>query len=429
MSHDDRQKDLYDNAQHDSGYDDVYDNTHQYDDLSADDAQANVTYDDSQPSYEDDWADENVSEVEQNQDQPPPKKKSSTLTVVITVVVATIVVFGFMILRGGNNNEAVTSAGQETAPVVATTTDDAGQTPGQTSGQVSVSTEQAFQEETPVEGAGAVVGAVPEQGGLMTNPEVLNQPQPAPQVETAPAAQPPTGTSLVQAISPDVKPVSDFPTVDAIKKPDTAAVPVTTPTPNVAPAQSEPVKQDVKPEVVQTAPAVPATPVVDPQVQAKLDSALERISKLEKDVSDKDAQLKAQEERVSRAAESSEDVAALKSKISDLEAKLASQKEVSASPVPAKEVVAKPAVKKSAHKVKQTAASKAYVPEKSVSVKANGWILRSARPGAAVLSLGPNGDFRSVAVGDTISGLGRVTSIRETSTGWIVQGTRGFVGE
>lgn len=54
-----------------------------------------------------------------------------------------------------------------------------------------------------------------------------------------------------------------------------------------------------------------------------------------------------------------------------------------------------------------------------------GWILRSAQPGTAMVVAKTGGEMRTVRVGDTLAGLGRITSIEQRGSKWVVQGTQG----
>ena len=55
------------------------------------------------------------------------------------------------------------------------------------------------------------------------------------------------------------------------------------------------------------------------------------------------------------------------------------------------------------------------------------WVLKSAQPGHAMVSRAGENEMRNVTVGDTLPGVGRVTQIYQSSTGWIVQGTDGRI--
>jgi len=53
------------------------------------------------------------------------------------------------------------------------------------------------------------------------------------------------------------------------------------------------------------------------------------------------------------------------------------------------------------------------------------WELRAAQPGKAWVSQPGRQDIRSVEIGDTLPGLGRITAVNYSAGRWIVQGTRG----
>jgi len=58
----------------------------------------------------------------------------------------------------------------------------------------------------------------------------------------------------------------------------------------------------------------------------------------------------------------------------------------------------------------------------------DGWTLRGAQPGQALLG-GKDGDIRQVGVGDTVPGLGQITGIASLNGRWVVQGTQGRVAQ
>jgi hypothetical protein len=57
------------------------------------------------------------------------------------------------------------------------------------------------------------------------------------------------------------------------------------------------------------------------------------------------------------------------------------------------------------------------------------WVLRSAVPGMALISHGDSNELQHVAVGDVVTGLGKITSIEEHDGHWVVQGSSGSVSE
>lgn len=55
------------------------------------------------------------------------------------------------------------------------------------------------------------------------------------------------------------------------------------------------------------------------------------------------------------------------------------------------------------------------------------WELRSAQPGRAVIYGSKTGDTRTVEVGDSLSGIGKILSISVQNGRWVVQGTQGQI--
>lgn len=70
---------------------------------------------------------------------------------------------------------------------------------------------------------------------------------------------------------------------------------------------------------------------------------------------------------------------------------------------------------------------KAADPVRSAPPAVTKWILRSAQPGSAMLVPSGGGEMKTVAVGDTLSGIGRIKSIQMEGGRWVVQGTTGKV--
>jgi hypothetical protein len=428
-----------------------------YDEAYEDD----VTYteDDSEQWSDDaDLSDDEDSTADQTA---PKKKKTSNLTIAIIMVVAVVGVFGFMALKGNNSAAPQPDAETKGAPTI--NADDAMTTPAAQAEQPNI-TDLKNQADETTQGdqtanihppTPAPVVAEPQQG-LMDNPNLMgsntntktpasptdSQPAVVPTLPTTsaepvavltppedvsappvadqqPVAQPSAVPSqeVVNAISPTVKPVSDFPTIDSIKKPDA------TPTPAMAGEGTVDA-------------AVPATEAghKSAELQSQIDAAQTKISMLEKKISDQAAELEAQKKVASKVAAqtsvstsgiSEADVAALKEHIADLEEKLAKKAEkpsktIVADAAPAEEkdyVVNKPVVKKTP------------VVAKLKPILKQTWSLKSAGSSKAILSDKATGDLKTVRVGDVVSGLGRIVSISNSNSSWVVKGTLGSVSE
>ncbi len=61
----------------------------------------------------------------------------------------------------------------------------------------------------------------------------------------------------------------------------------------------------------------------------------------------------------------------------------------------------------------------------AASARSVDWVLRSAQLGAAMVVPKAGGDMRTIRVGDSLSGLGRITAIEQRGSRWVVQGTLG----
>jgi hypothetical protein len=120
-----------------------------------------------------------------------------------------------------------------------------------------------------------------------------------------------------------------------------------------------------------------------------------------------------------------EEITELKSKIADLEDRLAKAAEPTPAPTADEPIVKKVATEPSPEKKIEPVIEKTTAPQASKPL----WTLKSASPGRAVISNSAAGDYKTVVVGDTVTGLGKITSITETTSGWIVTGTKGKISE
>lgn len=406
------------------------------------DASYDEPYEDDATYSEDDadqWSDDTdlADEEDADADQPPPKKKSSNLMIGVILFVIIIAVFGFMALKGGNN------AASDAAPEAQTAINaDAEMNDLKSQADQSAVGEQTANVPVP---SNDPVSAAPQQG-LMDNPDLASQnansqeasnvapmPMTAPEADTAPVqtssneanttadvapvAQPSDQSKdVVAAISPTVKPVSDFPTVDSIKKPDAPAEPST----SVAITPVSPVTSA-------------AADAKSAELQAQVVAAQSRILTLQKQVEDQAAELASQKQKAASAVvptgHSDEEVEALKSKISDLEAKLASKAASKPVKVISERDESADTVDRSSYQSTSSIKKAPVVAAKpNVVVKAQ-WSLKSAGTGKAILANKATGDLKSVRVGDTVPGLGRIVSIASSNSSWVVRGTTGTVTE
>jgi hypothetical protein len=57
------------------------------------------------------------------------------------------------------------------------------------------------------------------------------------------------------------------------------------------------------------------------------------------------------------------------------------------------------------------------------------WTLKAARPGRATIAKKGSDDVLVVEVGESVKGLGKITSIAQESGKWVVRGTQGSVSQ
>lgn len=402
-------------------------------DQNSDDLDTNyeASYEDDASYTEDasdDWSDADLAEEEGAEPaEQPAKKKRSTFSTIIILVVVTIAVFGFLILKGGSG-VPVEQAAQPSATVIDADPSAAAAMP-----------QNDLPNGAPEQQAAADAAAQPQQG-LMDNPALLQDVAPTPEAvmptseqlanpssPNAPAATAalagevengqiasPTAVpaEVATAITPDVKPVSDFPTAEDIKKPESAE--------QIAPVAAVPVDTSLQNEKMR-------------EVQSQLDAAEKKIDDLQKDIALKDAQIAAEKKKqlevtqnLENLSANKQEVSALRSKIAELEEKLAS-KEQSVSSVPAPKAERTPRVSEPV--VSQAPVIEKVAPAQKQAVKKSAWVLKGASSGRALLSDKATSDTRSVRVGDVVPGLGRILSITDTGSAWVVKGTLGSVSE
>lgn len=257
---------------------------------------------------------------------------------------------------------------------------------------------------------------LPDGGPSLTAVETPD----VPPTEMLPIADKPAlPTDPGVALLPGIKPTSDFPSVDLIKKAAPTAVepPVTPETIAATPPTTTPVGVGA-PVIPETVPEIPAmmapTPVPTPEIvapapdtaataemQKKLTDAESRIAALEKELKDAKASAAAAAKANARPFETAPAVEPARI-------------ERPSRPQPAKTVRATPS--RNVAKANEAAAPKPIL-------KSN-WELRSAQPGQAMVSTkNGKGDIRTVFVGDTLPGVGRIVAITQTPSGWVVRGT------
>jgi hypothetical protein len=104
------------------------------------------------------------------------------------------------------------------------------------------------------------------------------------------------------------------------------------------------------------------------------------------------------------------------------------QAELKAARKAAAEAVARPSAREG---VKSVSGNRTSPPRsQQVPVRRTEWVLRSAKPGMAWVSEKGSREMRTIAVGDTLAGIGKVTAITMDAQGrWSVNGTQGTINQ
>jgi hypothetical protein len=419
-----------------------------------DDQMPDDMYDDlPEESYEEtedvgeagEWEDDALAQDGGEQEQKP-KKKSSMFNIIV-IVLAVVVGGGILLTQFGGGasapQETADSVGsaENQAPIEAAAEGTAGELTALQGGQPEVAAPETVPAATdvpqPSQGGGfmndpSLLGgetpsqpaatdsaqapvALPDSGPSLTAPPAAEVAAPAPALmDAAPAVSAPQPAEAlaqpdvapIPSLTP-ITPVSDFPSVDVIKKADNpvgSAAPVAVPAPVVeeAPAMQEPVT------MMPTA-ARAVSEDTSAEAQKKLDDALAKIQELEANLDVARKQADAQAAAVAK-------VEDLQQKIGDLEQKL-SRAESSRG-----ERIA-PA---SASQQEEEVAPAVSRPTAAAEIR---WELRSAQPGTAMIARKGQDDVVTVGVGDTLSGIGRITAIEQSPEGWVVVGTQGRIAQ
>ncbi|MCK6419091.1 MAG: hypothetical protein L6Q57_09195 [Alphaproteobacteria bacterium] len=262
---------------------------------------------------------------------------------------------------------------------------------------------------TPMPDFAALPEAAPADQQEMT---VTSGPE-ATSIETAPSAElPPIVETPLVVEAPAVLPLPETPS----EQPP-ADVAVLDLPPAAPPAPEAPV---VEPPVVEAPPAAempaeaPAIEVAPAETPQTTDSASTEAVKSvrEQELEDNVVALTAKLEQ-------------LTGRLADMEAQLQAAQTAAASTAPAAEKPA-PVAKKSTKKRSSKKASSGAPPKVVSSTRtSSSWQLRSAQPGKALVAEARTGDLRSVEVGDSLPGIGKITAITQDGGVWRIQGTRG----
>lgn len=219
----------------------------------------------------------------------------------------------------------------------------------------------------------------------------------------------------------------NMPQADALLKtpqaPGDAAlpVPVAQPVPEAAPVVADETSATPAAEVsagwasdgaMRSAPAPEQAAAPDPSIAAKLDDINGKLNVLETRLA-----------AIEKGTVSKDEVSSLADAIDTVKAQIGT----SSAPVAAASDAAEPApvrhkASRSARKSRPAASDAAYVPPVA-------WVLKSAQPNMALVSPRGSQELRTVSVGDSLPGVGRITGIFMDGGRWAVQGTTGRISQ
>lgn len=351
----------------------------------------------------------------------------------------------------------------------------------QTSAPIQPQTDMTVQTDTEVnkEIAEAAVtnnlsNEVSQSGGLLANPDVLDE-QPTEEMASAPsgdenfeALNSPEFTTQqetssesyaedMDALFNEAAPSDNAPVV-MIDEPDAMDNMATSPLPSPADAEettmpmenadndisyeqleavAEPVQETV-PTVMTDAQQQPATPA-DAEVAQRLNELSENVQTLAgeigRTVNTMNTRISSLETQMSAPANDA-DISSLQKTIEQLEKRIdAMAKAQSNASVAKPEIKVEPATKAPATTTRpQSDAAYKPVPKETARPAvapqvATNWTLRGASIGEAYLADKNSSDVRTVKIGDTLNGLGRIHSIAVENGKWVVRGTNGSVSQ
>lgn len=139
-----------------------------------------------------------------------------------------------------------------------------------------------------------------------------------------------------------------------------------------------------------------------------------------------------------QSAQESGEIRDLKETVKRLEAKLSGLSSATAAPAASSVSGKKPVRKESEKKVRSSSVAVSSKPRASATKAAGPSLtaqrapaleIRAAQPGRAWVARPGDNDLQSVSVGDSLPGVGRVTSIAQVGGRWIVEGTKGRLSQ
>lgn len=361
-------------------------------------------------------------------EEAPKKKKSGGGLMIFVVLLAVLGGGGFAAVKflgvqlpfdvPGLTQTAQVPADQQQPAADTTMTASADLSPGDLPPQPAVPADEAFADavNTPF---GIPEETTPDDGAVVNAPWGGEDQSPAAAAEalkqqsvdafnigdTQVAAQPDT-TNIVDPFAFGTQDVTAV-----VNAPETAAPAADVVDPFAVAPISAPAATEAPPA---TAVAV-TPPSEDKAAQARVAELEKKLAATEKSLSDSEKALKKANEALSA---KNEELARVQS---DLTAAQAAAKSAAS---------AKPTAVKTESAPKVDSAPKAAAKPAAAPARKIEWVLRSAKPGMAWVSEKGSSEMRTVSVGDSLAGIGKVTAIATDSQGrWVVNGTRGTINQ
>lgn len=391
-------------------------------------------------SYDEQQDDENLGDEDQDMGEDAPPKKKAGLFNIVLIAVAVIAVAGFIFMQMGKNvppASAPAPVAENTAPPPA---------PEESAGMLGSPQELAkLQEEmTKHSVAQQQPASQPATPAPQTGEPVTAPANPAP-VSLTPAAQPPTEVvdaktppmpTAMETSPPPASPVADNSAIAVLDAPP-VIVKTDDSTTHMPKVQDIMLKSPAAPEVTPAPAPTPSGNADAAALNIRIDTLLTRIASLEAEVNS----LKSKNDPADQIDSLKASVDTLEKKIDSLPTggtgKSSSKKAASHSTVPSEFILvpedSKPAPQilgatEDAQPVRPAETSKKALTSKPVNVTTS-WILKGAQPGQAMVARAGESDSRTVKVGDSLTGVGRITAIEFQAGRWTVIGTQGRINQ
>ncbi len=329
-------------------------------------------------SSAEDWDSYESSDVQEDNLQIPVKKKSFLFNTII-IAGAVVAGLGFLYLKAGPSGEPSTM--QETS---------APSEVAQNADIISESAGQADGEETKPQ---------PATGGLLNDPTALHGVDAAADNSDAEEQPPqPVPTEQSEKTAPETAELTPLPS-----SPDKEA--------EVSPNASQSPASSSAPAPFMKA-ANPAETTETPLSNDKIDQLLEKVTSIESRLSVLEAQ------------PAQESLDAINARLTALESRPVETPLDIKKETPVSDQKNENEVVNIANREKSVTVKDADLEKTSVH-----WVLKSAQPGQAYISRSGQNDMISVHIGDTLAGIGKVTSIDVVAGHWVVQGTSGSISQ